>query len=85
MKSEGCLRFVVTKVQDKPGKEKEERRYEFLAPLGSPFGEIHDALYEFLEEVLKMAKSRSEELQRQRKQDDSKKVKEEPKKDGVPN
>jgi len=57
MKSEGILRFVVIK-----GTEKEERRYEFLAPLGSPFGETHDAIYDVLAEVLKMAKLRAEEI-----------------------
>lgn len=68
MKSEGIMRFVVIKNTDK-----EERRYEFSAPLGSPFGETHDALYEVLDEVLSMAKKRSEEIQDKRKTDESKK------------
>lgn len=83
MKSEGIMRFVVTK-----GKEEEERRYEFMAPLGSPFGETHDALYEVLEEVLSMAKKRSEELQKRRKEEeikaDDSATGEPAKEDGVP-
>ncbi len=53
MKQEGILRFVI---------EKGERRYEFLAPLGAPFGETHDAVYEVVQEILTMAKNRAESL-----------------------
>lgn len=62
MKTEGMMHFVV---------EKEERVYRFIAPLGSPFGETHDALYEVLEEILKMAKARSEEAQERKKQEEA--------------
>ncbi len=67
MKSEALIRFVVTK-----GTDKEERCYEFSAPQGAPFGETHDALYEVLEEVLSMAKKRSDEIQKRRKEEVSK-------------
>lgn len=51
--------------------EREDRQYEFIAPAGAPFGEAHDALYEFVKEVLVMAKNRSEQMEK--KEDDSNK------------
>jgi hypothetical protein len=31
------------------------KTYEFSAPLGAPLGEAHDALYQFLQEIVKLA------------------------------
>lgn len=44
--------------------KKEERRYQFSAPYGAPFGETHDAIYEILKEILAMAKERSEQIEK---------------------
>ncbi len=35
--------------------EKNGRKYAFEAPAGSPLGESHDALYDFLNEIVGMA------------------------------
>jgi len=40
--------------------KKEDRLYTFCAPMGAPFGETHDVLYEIIKEVLSMAQERTE-------------------------
>jgi len=42
------------------------RTYTFAAPTGSPLGESHDVLYEFLEEVVKMAREAFQKLEEQK-------------------
>lgn len=42
---------------------KEDRSYSFYAPIGAPFGETHDVLYEIIKDVLAMAQERSEKAE----------------------
>jgi len=43
---------------------KEDRRYIFSMPYGSPQGESYDAAYEVLAEIAKLAKENVEKAQR---------------------
>ena len=52
--------------------EKDERSYKFYAPFGAPMGETHDALYEIIQEVIKMAQERAEQIKKEK--DSSEKV-----------
>lgn len=46
MEMKNCIEFVVTKG---------ERTYTFHMPTGAPFGELYDAAFEMLNEVLRLA------------------------------
>lgn len=46
MEMKNCIEFVV---------KKEERVYSFHMPSGAPFGEIYDAVFEMLNEVVRIA------------------------------
>lgn len=46
MEMKNCIEFVVTKG---------ERAYTFHMPTGAPFGELYDAAFEMLNEVLRLA------------------------------
>ena len=49
--------------------EKEGRKYSFIAPAGSPIGEAHDALYEFLQEIVSMANEAVKKVEPQAKEE----------------
>lgn len=46
MEMKNCVEFVV---------KKNEREYVFHLPQGAPFGEIYDATFEILNEVIRLA------------------------------
>lgn len=46
MEMKNCIEFVVTKG---------ERTYTFHMPTGAPFGELYDAAFEVLNEVVRLA------------------------------
>lgn len=42
-----------------------ERTYQFIMPMGAPFGEAYDAAYRALQEIFKFAKQAEEAAKRQ--------------------
>lgn len=49
--------------------EKNGRNYMFLAPGNAPLGEAHDALYEFLQEVVKIAQEAVKSMEPKKPED----------------
>lgn len=49
--------------------EKNGHKYAFHAPLGTPYGEAHDALYEIIEHVIELAKKSADTAKAQNKAD----------------
>lgn len=44
--------------------EKEDRRYQFIMPVGAPFGEAYDAAFQALSAISEMAKNAVEQAKR---------------------
>lgn len=44
--------------------EKNERSYEFIMEIGSPYGEAYDAAFEFLNHILEMSKDAANKADR---------------------
>jgi hypothetical protein len=49
--------------------EKNERKFEFIMPIGSPYGEAYDAAFEFLNEIAKMTQEAAEAAERKTKEE----------------
>jgi hypothetical protein len=45
--------------------EKNDRKYEFMMPIGSPYGEAYDVCFEFLQEITKMSKEAADRVSRE--------------------
>jgi len=67
MKQSAMVKIEVTK---------DERDYAFTMPIGSPYGEVYDALFEMLQEIVKMSQAAADKAKRPLEEDAVEKSKE---------
>jgi len=56
MKQEGLVKLEA---------EKNERSYSFIMPLGAPYGEAYDILFEMMQEIVDLSKKAADKLKRE--------------------